>query len=693
MKRRLLDRNRNQLGLEILEERHLLTVVVEQLMTPDSTSDSDPRVMGPNIVWHAKGGADAGTDNEIFWYDGTTINQVTEDTIHDRFPQISALGIAWEQGIGAAKKIGFDDNVNPQQFLGTPLPNFTEIFTLSDTRLTWEDAAEADFEILTWDNTGGVPVNLSNNTFLDRYADSQGDNLVWVERDDSFIRRVKHFNGTSTTTVGTSTFAINDPDVDGQKVAWDGFEHGGTNNHEIFYYNGTTAVQLTDDEKNDFAPQVQGDNVVWWNLVAGVSTIQYFDGSTVQTISTTSRNQWPQIDGDYVVWQGKGETIGTLDDDEIFLWDGSQVIQLTDNDVDDIFPQISGNHIVWQQQSGGSSEIFHATIIDDSTVAGRHIFYNQSGFDGGSAALGVADDAAIATNKSAYLPGAGVAVFSNITSYSRGINGIMIDLDGGGDHASITASDFIFKEGNDNTPGTTWVSPPATTAVAVRLGDGVGGSDRVTITWGTGAIRNKWLEVQVLATANTGLTSTDVHFWGNKVSDSGTSTPATIFRTTSSDALQVFATLTGSADVENLRDYNRSGGVTSTDALITFANIGTIRRIDIPGGGPFAPEAAAPASAGEDTDGEGGIAFALSGLATPTTSPGSDALSRATDRPPMPADSHHALIARYFAHLDAARGPRVMAKPGAALTDEVELPDEVLDALLVNLLAPGNGPE
>ncbi len=38
------------------------------------------------------------------------------------------------------------------------------------------------------------------------------------------------------------------------------------------------------------------------------------------------------------------------------------------------------------------------------------------------------DAEAIATDKTAYLPGAGTAVFANITNFTRGINGIIIDL-------------------------------------------------------------------------------------------------------------------------------------------------------------------------------------------------------------------------------------------------------------------------
>jgi hypothetical protein len=226
-----------------------------------------------------------------------------------------------------------------------------------------------------------------------------------------------------------------------------------------------------------------------------------------------------------------------------------------------------------------------------STVAGRHIFYNQSVWDGNSAAISAANDnAAIAPGKVPHLPGGGVAVAANVTSYTRGINGIMVDLIHGIDYSGITASDFVFKVGNNNAPSG-WAAAPAPSAISVIPGGGVGGSDRVEITWATGVIKNQWLEVQVLATANTGLTTTDVHFWGNKIGDSASTSPATLFETTSTDAAQVNATIGAGKPITDLRDYNRDGAVTSTDAAVVFANIGNIVRINIPVGGPFAPEA------------------------------------------------------------------------------------------------------
>ena len=74
-----------------------------------------------------------------------------------------------------------------------------------------------------------------------------------------------------------------------------------------------------------------------------------------------------------------------------------------------------------------ASDTWRMGAAPTGRVVGRYVFYNNSRFDGGS--TGAADDAAIATDKQALLPGAG-ATFANYTSYSRGINGVMIDFSG-----------------------------------------------------------------------------------------------------------------------------------------------------------------------------------------------------------------------------------------------------------------------
>jgi glucose/arabinose dehydrogenase len=336
-----------------------------------------------------------------------------------------------------------------------------------------------------------------------------------------------------------------------------------------------------------------------------------------------------------------------------------------------------GDGQVWRISFTGS--------FGPTQVVSRQLFYNHSHFDADDPAANDADDSAIAPDKSAYLPGSGLADFGNISSYARGINGIMIDL--AGNHGAISTSDFSFKVGANNTPSA-WATAPNPTQIVVRAGDGAGGSDRVEVVWANGAIRNTYLQVIVEGNdatggfnTNTGLASSDVFYFGSRVADSGTSTPAANFQTTSTDAAQVNATITGSATISNLRDFNRSGDVTSTDGAIVNANIGTLRRINIGAAGPFAPEGADPR--GGDASGSAvATALAAAKVQDSAPQPAIDSLSRG---PNLQADDGPlARLPQQSSHTTRALA---QTRPIAfgALFPSAELDDDLLDPLLVDL--------
>lgn len=215
------------------------------------------------------------------------------------------------------------------------------------------------------------------------------------------------------------------------------------------------------------------------------------------------------------------------------------------------------------------------TIENDDFVAGRHIFYNSSVFDGNGSLIdtdpagGYDESASIATDKTALLPG-GTATFANYTSYLRGINGIMVDVaDVAG---TVTAADFEFRVGNDNAPDA-WSPAPAPSEVQTLVDAGEGGTDRIVITWADGDIAKSWLQVTIKANANTGLVSDDVHYWGNWLAEVGNSSTNTAVNI--SDALEVLNNPTDStnpAAVESRYDFNRDGAVNITDALLALNN-------------------------------------------------------------------------------------------------------------------------
>ena len=63
----------------------------------------------------------------------------------------------------------------------------------------------------------------------------------------------------------------------------------------------------------------------------------------IQLTDNDALDKDAQIFGNNVVW----ESTESHSDSEIFLYNGKEIIQLTDNDVFDESPQISGNNVVW----------------------------------------------------------------------------------------------------------------------------------------------------------------------------------------------------------------------------------------------------------------------------------------------------------------------------------------------------------
>ncbi|MDP6635789.1 MAG: metallophosphoesterase [Phycisphaerae bacterium] len=149
-----------------------------------------------------------------------------------------------------------------------------------------------------------------------------------------------------------------------------------------------------------------------------------------------------------------------------------------------------------------------------SQVVARRVFYNNSTWDG-SASPGDSDDAAIAPDKAPLLPGGTIGP-EHRTGYSRGINGLMVDIDEL--PGTVTALDFDFQINSVADPNN-WTVAPAPTSVTVRHDAGVSGADRVTIIWADRAIRNQWVKVTVKANANTNLEDEDVFYLGNTVGD------------------------------------------------------------------------------------------------------------------------------------------------------------------------------
>ncbi len=232
----------------------------------------------------------------------------------------------------------------------------------------------------------------------------------------------------------------------------------------------------------------------------------------------------------------------------------------------------------------------------EAEVVGRHVFYNGSSFDAYDSGAGASDDEAIAPDKAALLPGQ-TATRANYTSYSRGINGIMIDIDALPPGADPDADDFRFRTGNGNDLAL-WTEPQDPPEVTVRRGAGVGGSDRLTLIWPDNTIQKQWLQVTVRTTFDTGLAEAEVFYFGNAVGESGNST--TDAKVNAFDILGARdnqRNFLDPAPIDFAYDFDRDASVDATDMLIARNHqthfLNALRLITVPAAKAAGPDAAA----------------------------------------------------------------------------------------------------
>lgn len=238
-----------------------------------------------------------------------------------------------------------------------------------------------------------------------------------------------------------------------------------------------------------------------------------------------------------------------------------------------------------------NSGIVTVTDTPPAVVQDRMLFYNNSSFD-------TTNDAdAIATDKTALLPG-GVATFANYSSYSRGINGVMIDVSDLAEPGNIGADDFVFKVGNTDDPSS-WSIGSMPVDVQVLSGAGTGASDRIVLIWvddnddnvadPNEAVTGAWLQITIAANADTGLSSESIFYFGNgpgEVGDrSGLDANVNI-----ADVFAVFNNQAANVDVSNVYDHDRDRAVNIVDLFYTFnhqaAGGGALRVIDLSGVSP-----------------------------------------------------------------------------------------------------------
>ena len=203
----------------------------------------DPDVSEPSVVWE---------NEQIFWYDGTSVHQLTNSGGSPARPRISGNYIVWIESAGntpsGPPQIMLYDIATGTtlQITNDPLYNYKTDPAVSGTRVVWGAEYKIDYYDILTGQTGTI-VELGD-TWIDQVAIS-GDNVVWGDG-----TRVWLYDGTSTTYLGDGANA----DVSDSYVVW-------AKGYALYFYDiaaGQTH-KLTDLTAYPSNPRISGSTVVW----------------------------------------------------------------------------------------------------------------------------------------------------------------------------------------------------------------------------------------------------------------------------------------------------------------------------------------------------------------------------------------------------------------------------------------------
>ena len=363
-------------------------------ITDNSYDDVNPHIHKGKVVWEGRDKQ----DYEIFLWDGVSVRALTQNEYDDRNPKINNGQVVWEGLDGEHWKIFFWDNSLRALTSGRTDDRSPSIH---NGMVVWEhkDWYGDDFEIYLWD--GESTKGLTHNDYDDRNPQIHEGHVVWERRRSGF-NNYDIFFWDGTKAIDTRQYGSN-PLIDNDQLVWtiyDGKDYeigywdgsqiimeqltdnniddlspqiykgrivwraGRFEDAEIYYRDNRGVFRLTDDDCEDYGPQISRFGHVVWGKICptdphyiyyiDVTGVPYLHPLPVDPGTQVAHN--PQVDDNgLVVWWGwERDDPEGWNDPDIFVWDGDYTWRLRNKGHKDMHVQIDDGLVAWE----GSGHIF-----------------------------------------------------------------------------------------------------------------------------------------------------------------------------------------------------------------------------------------------------------------------------------------------------------------------------------------------
>jgi beta propeller repeat protein len=307
-----------------------------------------------------------------------TLDKITNNAAADEWPDIDATNrvIVWQQ-----TPAGQDSEIwiwNYRQGLGKQITsNATEDAypKIYGDAVVWQGRdADGDWEIYLYRFSTDFTTKLTNNSYDDTQVQIHGNLVVWICQTSS----VMDLDLVYVYDIGTAALRslpcdngdISHPQTDGSWVTWQIVSTSDCD-HEIQYWDGSSVHQVTNNDYEDFFPEISGHQIVWQGQDDGDSEVfHYADGVTTKLTNNTQDDSEPFVDV-----SSRGTTVGWRyydgTDWEVRLASRTPTdstwkdATLTNNTANDLPTDVAGGGVVWYG-GPGNPEIYACLPPGDS---------------------------------------------------------------------------------------------------------------------------------------------------------------------------------------------------------------------------------------------------------------------------------------------------------------------------------------
>ena len=353
-------------------------------LTENEFRDYEPQINDNNdVVWQ---GFD-GNDYEIYMYDWGLdwVWQITDNSYDDLYPQINNNGdIAWQRDDGTYMTILFYEEAEDKTWeIRTSARdnswNTLVPFMNNNGDIVWHENTGFAYNIFFYDNSTGNIFALTSDTLADNYNPKINDSgeIVWFRYYSDFFITSRDYHSilfcdtnlgsmeyiwTLDTAIGELETNVerHEPKISNSgNVVW-AFYDEGLSDTEIYYYDlqAGDVLQLTDNTDYDVIPDINSDgDVVYREQVEEEmrEDIIFYDHSTGDMVNISDSENQPYqeptmcriSDNGYVTFQAVELQMVSWNN-EVYVWDGSEIINISRSPDNEYYPKINSlGNVVW----------------------------------------------------------------------------------------------------------------------------------------------------------------------------------------------------------------------------------------------------------------------------------------------------------------------------------------------------------